>query len=97
MQIYEMWSQFHQHFTFTFFVQNCFAQLFSNYTLAFKFFLQKKIGAKGVHKMLIKLTRGWNNSIKMIYCRRNGHRVGLYARLKDIVRSDVLKSVIRNN
>jgi len=30
----DYWAQFHQHLTHTFFVQQCFAQLFSSHNLA---------------------------------------------------------------
>ncbi len=43
--------QFHQHFTREFFIQKCFAQHFG-----FEIFWRKNIGAKGAHKMLMKLT-----------------------------------------
>jgi len=45
------YSQFHQHFTRTFFVQKCFAQLFSSYVLAKEALLYKKRW----HKVLMKL------------------------------------------
>ncbi len=34
-------SQFHQHFTFAFFVRKCFEQLFSGYILALEFLASK--------------------------------------------------------
>ncbi len=40
------------------FVRKCFTQLFSSYVLAFVIFWHKNIGAKGDHKMLMKLTPG---------------------------------------
>jgi len=50
--------QFHQHFTLTFFVQKCFAQLYSYYSLVLGFFWRKDIGEKAARKMLMKLTIG---------------------------------------
>jgi len=44
-------SHFYQHFTREFFVRKCLAKHFSSYVLALKFF-----GAKGMRKMLMKLT-----------------------------------------
>jgi len=50
------WCQFHQHFTCAFFVQKCFAQLFSNYSLALYFF-GTKISAQ---KLLVKCWWHWH-------------------------------------
>jgi len=47
---------FYQHFTCHFFVQKCYAQLFSNYSFTLLFFWRKNIGAKVARKMLVKLT-----------------------------------------
>jgi len=55
-------SQFHQHFTRKFFVQKCFAQLFSSIVLALQHFWRKNIPAKGLCKMLMKLTLELGNS-----------------------------------
>jgi len=49
-------SQFHQHFAINFFVQKCFAKLFSSYILALNFFWRKNLCTKVVLKMLMKLT-----------------------------------------
>jgi len=49
--------QFHQHFKLAFFIQKCFVQLFSSYSLASNF-LRKNIGAKADRRMLMKLTIG---------------------------------------
>jgi len=38
--------QFHQHFMSNFFIQKCFAQLFSSYGFGFVIFWSKNIGAK---------------------------------------------------
>jgi len=46
----------YQHFMCAFFVQKCFAQLFSNYSFGFAIFWRKNIGAKAACKMLMKLT-----------------------------------------
>jgi len=53
--------QFHQYFTCNFFIQKYFAQLFSNYSLAFIFW-QKNISAKTTYKMFMKLTTGWGQT-----------------------------------
>ena len=53
-------GRFHQHFTLAFFIQKCFAQLFSSYILAFYFVWHKNIGKNVVRKMLMKLTPGVN-------------------------------------
>jgi hypothetical protein len=42
----------------SFFVWKCFAQVFSNYSLAFVIFWWNNISAKAAHKMLVKLTTG---------------------------------------
>ena len=51
-------SQFHQHFTNSFFVQKSFEQLFLYLQVRFGFFWQKEIDAKAAHKMLVKLIPG---------------------------------------
>jgi len=45
------------------FLYKCFAQLISTYILALKFFGQNNIGAKGMGKMLMKLTTGGHQSV----------------------------------
>ncbi len=53
--------QFHQRFTCTFFVQKCFAQLFSSYMHVTKEKLPKRLlYKKGASKMLMKFTLGVN-------------------------------------
>ncbi len=53
-------GQLHKHFMRAFLVQNCFLQLFSDYSLAFVTFWPKDIGTKAACKMLMKLTTGSN-------------------------------------
>jgi len=48
-------SLFHQHLTSSFFVEKCYAKLFSTYTLALQFFYQKEISIKAACEMLVKL------------------------------------------
>jgi len=50
--ILKTWSQFHQHFTYEFYVRTSFRQLFSIYVLA----LGRNLYKKFVHKTLMKLT-----------------------------------------
>jgi len=54
--------QFYQHFTRHFFVGMCFAQLFSNYSLALWLFCWQNIGPNAARKMLMKLTIGLHAS-----------------------------------
>jgi len=43
----------------SFFIGKCFAQLFSTYSSALKFFVERiNIGTKAAYKMLVKLTTG---------------------------------------
>jgi len=53
---------FHQHFTSSFFVRKCFAKLFSNYSLALKFF-DSRISAQ---KLLIKCWWNWLQESSLI-------------------------------
>jgi hypothetical protein len=39
-------GQFHHHFTLAFFIQKCFAQLFSSYSLALNFFCKRMLAQK---------------------------------------------------
>jgi hypothetical protein len=50
------WSQLHQHFTSSFFVQKFHTQLFLYLHFRFVLSLRKNIGANAAHKMLVKLT-----------------------------------------
>jgi len=51
-------SQFHQHFTYKFFVRTSFRQLFSSYMYVEKAAEMTFVGKKFVRKMLMKLTPG---------------------------------------
>jgi hypothetical protein len=59
-------GQLHKHFMRAFLVQNCFLQLFSDYSLAFVTFWPKDIGTKAACKMLIKFTT-WVNFNNLFY------------------------------
>ncbi len=52
--------KFHQHFISSFFAQNCFAQLLSDYTIGVCNFLAKEYQCKNASKMLVKLTTEGN-------------------------------------
>jgi len=60
-------SQVHQHFTSSFIMRKCFAQLFSTYSFFLNFW-PKNISSKAALKMLVKLTLRnikWNTKVTM--------------------------------
>jgi len=63
---------FYKHF----FVQKCFAKLFSTHILALKFFGWKKIGAKAARKIWLKLTTGQKKTFFRFKGRLNSGRKG---------------------